>query len=66
LLDGTKTRPKISAATNKVKLCTLPAIQGIVRRPIVVKVEISLDPLKHLKIVLILRFHQLSGLYGII
>jgi hypothetical protein len=62
MLDRAKTGTKVSATTNKVKLRTLPAIQGIIWRSIVVKIEISLDPLKHLKIVLILRFHQLSGL----
>lgn len=50
--------------TEEVKLCTLSAAHCIVGLTPVVDVVVALDPLEHLEVILILRTHQLGGLWS--
>ena len=61
-LDWTKSRSQVVSSSNEVKLSSFSTIECIIRCTIIVKVKVSLDPLKHLKIILILSFHQFGRL----
>lgn len=61
-LNWTKSWSQVVSSSNQVKLSSFPTIQCIIWCTIIVKVKVSLYPLKHLKIILILCFHQFSRL----
>jgi len=61
-LNWTKSWSQVVSSSNQVKLSSFPTIQCIIWCTIIVKVKVSLNPLKHLKIILILCFHQFSRL----
>lgn len=61
MLDDGPALVGLSTACNEPQLRTLAPANCIIRCSIVVEVKVFLDPLQHLKVVLILRTHELSG-----
>lgn len=62
-LDNGATLVCFSTPGDQPKLCTLTSADGIIWCPVVVEVEVLLDPLQHLKVVLVFSAHELGRVY---